>query len=188
MKITNTENNYGIVTILLHWLLAILIVGLFVLGVYMVDLDYYDSWYNAAPWLHKSVGIGVFFLSLIRIAWALGNQRPMPLPTHKQWEIIAARITHILFYVLLIIICISGYFITTTKGASIDMFGLFNIPAVTRLNENQAVISGEIHEIAAYVMAFLFLLHVCATFKHHYVDKDVTFIRILKQIKQKENK
>ena len=180
MNITNTKDSYGIVAILLHWIMAILIVGLFVLGVYMVDLDYYSKWYNAAPWWHKSVGMLVFFLLLVRIVWMFTNQRPSPLVSYQRWEILAAKVTHILFYVLLLLVSISGYFITTAKGASIDMFGWFDIPALMHLDKDLAEISGEIHEIAAYVMALLFLLHVCATVKHHFLDKDATLIRILK--------
>ncbi len=180
MNITNTKDSYGIVAILLHWVMAILIVGLFVLGVYMVDLDYYSKWYNAAPWWHKSLGMVVFFLLIVRIVWLCANQRPLPLATYMRWEVIAAKFTHVLFYILLILLSVSGYFITTAKGASIDMFAWFDIPALTRLDKDQAEIAGELHEIAAYVMALLFLLHVCATVKHHFLDKDTTLTRILK--------
>tara|TARA_R110000782_G_scaffold18459_8_gene50793 strand:- start:3702 stop:4271 length:570 start_codon:yes stop_codon:yes gene_type:complete len=186
MSIANTKDSYGVVAILLHWIMAILIVGLFVLGVYMVDLDYYSKWYNLAPWWHKCVGMLVFFLLIVRMIWVMINPRPEPLVTYKRWEILAARFTHALFYILLILICMSGYFITTAKGASIDLFGWFNIPALGSLDKSQAELSGEVHEIAAYVMLLLFLLHVCATVKHHFFDKDATLIRILKPINKKE--
>ena len=186
MNITNTKNGYGLVAILLHWLMALLIVGLFAIGVYMVELDYYDKWYNAAPWWHKSVGMLVFFLLVLRLFWVFINTHPLPLLSYKPWEIIAAKVTHVLFYILLLLICFSGYFITTAKGASIDMFGWFNIPALAKLGEGTAEVTGEVHEIAAYVMALLFVLHVCATVKHHFFDKDVTLLRMLKPFDQKE--
>lgn len=186
MRFMNTKAGYGFVAILLHWLMALLIIGLFVLGVYMVDLDYYSKWYNTAPWWHKSVGMVTFVLLLARIVWLMVNQRPLPLFSYKPWEIVAAKVTHVLFYVLLLLISISGYFITTAKGASIDMFGWFDIPAVTHLDKDQAEISGMIHEMAAYLVVLLFLLHVCATVKHHFLDKDATLIRILKPINKEE--
>ena len=187
MTIKNTKSGYGIVAILLHWVMALLIIGLFILGEYMVDLDYYSKWYIAAPWWHKSVGMAVLALLLVRIFWVLSNVHPAPLATYKSWEIKAAKATHILFYVLLFVICFSGYFITTAKGASIDMFGWFDIPAMINFSKYQADIAGEFHEIASYVMAFLLVLHVCATFKHHFIDKDVTLGRILKPSKPKES-
>ncbi len=186
MDFKNTNQSYGIVSILLHWLMAILIIGLFVLGEYMVDLDYYSKWYNAAPWWHKSIGMGVFALLLFRIIWVLSNIHPTPLGSYKSWEIKAAKVTHYLFYILLIVICISGYLISTAKGAVIEFFNLFAVPAVISFSKQQADTAGEVHEIAAYVMAFLFLLHVCATFKHHFFDKDTTLLRILKPNKPKE--
>jgi cytochrome b561 len=167
--------------------MALLIVGLFFLGEIMVDLDYYSKWYVAAPWWHKSVGMLVLVMLLFRMVWMLSNIHPAPLASYKLWEIKAAKITHTLFYILLFVICISGYLITTAKGAAIDLFGWFDIPATIRFSKQQADVSGEIHEIAAYVMAFLFILHVCATFKHHFFDKDVTFMRILKPSKPKES-
>ncbi len=186
MKITNSKQGYGIVSILLHWLMAILIVGLFVLGVYMVDLDYYSKWYNAAPWWHKSVGMMVFALLVFRLIWAFSNHHPVPLESYKSWEIKAAKVTHYSFYILLLIISISGYLISTAKGAAIELFNWVDVPAIVSFSKQQADIAGEVHEVAAYVMAFLFLLHVCATFKHHFFDKDITLIRILKPVKPKE--
>jgi cytochrome b561 len=186
MDIKNTRDNYGLVSILIHWLMAILIIGLFVSGVYMVDLDYYSKWYNAAPWWHKSIGLLVFALLVFRFIWLLTNIRPAALDSYTSWEIFAAKVTHYSFYLLLFVVCVSGYLISTAKGAAIEFFNLFNIPATISFNKQQADIAGEIHEIAAYVMAFLFVLHVCATFKHHFLDKDTTLIRILKPIKPKE--
>ena len=180
MNITNTKSSYGIITILLHWIMAIIIIGLFALGKYMHGLDYYDKWYHAAPWWHKSIGISIFFLLIIRLVWRLGNVLPEPLRTYKNWEIKMAKAVHILFYVFLVIICISGYFISTAKGVSIEVFGWFHIPAVMSYGKIQADIGGEIHEIAAHLLALFFVLHVLAAFKHHFIDKDVTLLRMLK--------
>ena len=85
-------------------------------------------------------------------------------------------------------ISVTGYFITTAKGAPIDFFGWFDIPALTRLDSEPADWAGRIHEYAAYAVAGLFLLHVCATVKHHFIDKDITFIRILKPTDIEEKK
>lgn len=186
MNFLNTKFGYGLVTVVIHWLMAILIVGLFVLGIYMVELDYYDKWYNAAPWWHKGIGMLTFILLVLRIIWITINKKPDALSSYHRWEIIAASVTHYGFYLLLLIISISGYFITTAKGAPIDMFGLFDIPAITSLEKNSAEWTGEIHKISAYIMSVLFFLHVCASLKHHFFDKDITFVRMLKPIDLKE--
>ena len=80
-KITKADKNknYGITAILLHWIMAVLVVGLFFLGEYMVDLDYYDGWYQLAPWWHKSIGLFVFLLLAFRLGYRLVNKPPTTL-------------------------------------------------------------------------------------------------------------
>ena len=188
MNIRNTTNGFGLVSIILHWLMALLIIGLFISGYYMVDLDYYSKWYNLLPWWHIAVGVTTFLLLLLRIAWRWTNPRPAALSSYHGWEKTAAGITHYAFYLLLLVISVTGYFITTAKGAPIDFFGWFDIPALIGLAAGPAEWAGKIHEYAAYAVAVLFALHVGATVKHHFIDKDITFIRILKPTDIKENK
>jgi cytochrome b561 len=162
--------------------MAIIIIGLFVLGEYMVDLDYYDQWYQLAPWWHKSFGLSIFMLLVIRLVWKLTNITPESLASYKSWEIKSSKIVHTLFYVLLFITCISGYFISTAKGVSFDFFNMFKVPSIIILSETQAEQAGNIHEIATYGLLVLFILHFFAALKHHFINKDKTLIRMLKPI------
>lgn len=180
MSITNSKTHYGILSIVLHWVMASLIIGLFILGQYMVDLDYYDPWYQAAPWWHKSLGMSVFVLLLIRLLWRWKNVRPEALPSYKSWEIKTAKIVHILFYIAILLACMSGYFISSAKGVSIVFFGWFDIPAIIKLNENQAAFMADIHELMTQILAILFFVHVTAALKHHFINKDATLVRMLK--------
>lgn len=188
MNIKNSKQGYGLVAILLHWLMALLVIALFASGYYMVDLDYYSKWYNTLPWWHKAVGMAAFLMLVFRIGWAIANPKPAALSNYQRWEMVAAKITHYAFYLLLLLISITGYFITTAKGAPIDFFGWFEIPAIMKLDHDPAEWMGKIHEYAAYVVAALFLLHVCASVKHHFIDKDITFARMLKPIDLEEKK
>ena len=187
MRFKNTQVSYGIISILLHWFMAILIIGLFFLGQYMVGLDYYDSWYQIAPWWHKSIGLSVLVLLIIRFIWRLNNIKPLSLSKSATWTVKIAEIVHILFYILLVIIGLSGYFISTSKGAGIDVFGWFNLPSVTTLNESQADLASKIHEIATQILIALVVIHAIAALKHHFINKDNTLIRILKTSPTKEN-
>ncbi|VAW46096.1 hypothetical protein MNBD_GAMMA04-1424, partial [hydrothermal vent metagenome] len=77
----------------------------------------------------------------------------------------------------------------TAKGASIDVFNGFKIPSIMTLQETQADLVGKVHELASYLLLVLFIVHVIATLKHHFLDKDITFIRMLnpnRLIKSKE--
>ena len=166
--------------ILLHWIMAIIIIGLFILGEYMVDLDYYNPWYQLAPWWHKSFALFIFILLVIRLVWKLINISPEPLSSYKVWEIKIAKLVHALFYVVLFITCLSGYFISTAKGVNVDFFSWFKVPSMVSLNETQAEFAGDVHEITTRGLLLLFILHTTAALKHHFINKDITLIRMLK--------
>lgn len=187
MSISNTKTHYGVISIVLHWIMACLIIGLFVLGQYMVTLDYYDSWYHSAPWWHKSFALIVFILLLIRLSWRWFHRLPEPLAGYKHWEIIIAKKVHIAFYIVIFVTCISGYFISSATGASIEFFNWFDIPALMTLSEIQAEIAAKSHELMTELLASLLLVHVIAALKHHFINKDITLIRMLKTNTKKEN-
>ena len=179
MRFTNTAQRYGLPAMFMHWLTAITIFGLFGLGLWMTELDYYHAWYKRGPDLHKSIGILLFFITLLRIAWMLLNPKPLP-PAHSPaWERRAAHITHGLLYLLLLAVMLSGYLISTADGRGIGVFGLFEIPALPWAAEHQEDIAGEIHEILAFSLIGLALLHAGAALKHHFMNRDDTLRRML---------
>ena len=177
MPLRNDPKRYGLVSILLHWTMAALIIGLFFLGEYMVDLDYYHPWYQKAPDLHRSLGFLVAALLLPRWIWRLIN--PLPVIEGKPWEQRTAVWVHRLFYVLIAGAVISGYLISTADGQGIDVFGWLDIPAVFYGAENQEDIAGELHEVLTHILFLLALLHGLAALKHHFIDRDPTLRRML---------
>ncbi len=179
MRLGNTTGAYGLVSQLLHWLMVPLVWGVFVLGLAMTSLDYYHPWYHSAPWWHKSIGLLTLLLLGIRVIWILIQRKPLPLTRHKPWEILAARITHALMYLLLLIICTSGYLIATLKGQGIDFFGWLEMPALIDSLEDPEDLTGSIHLWIAVTLVALSLLHAAAALKHHFVDKDATLKRMI---------
>jgi len=179
MKLRNDDNRYGLVALLLHWVVALTVFGLFGLGLWMTSLTYYDSWYRQGPWLHKGIGVTLFAVVLFRLVWRLLNQNPRPLPNHKVWEHLAARVTHVLLYLLLFAVMVSGYLISTADGRSLEVFDLFAIPATISGIDNLEDIAGKVHLWLASGLVGLALLHTLAAFKHHFFDKDRTLWRIL---------
>ena len=178
MKITNTINSFGLTAILLHWTIALLVIGLFALGLYMTSLTYYDPWYNSAPWWHKSLGLLTFALLLARTLWRWINTKPGPVGTHHTWEIYLATITHWLLYILLFIISISGYLIATAKGKGVDFFSWIELPPIITDIDQLADKAGAVHLYLAYVMVALVSLHTLGALKHHFIDKDNTLKRM----------
>lgn len=180
MQWLNNNDAYGIVHKILHWLIAILVFGLFALGLWMVDLDYYSAWYKTAPDLHRSFGIVVVALMIVRLVLKQVRKGPLPLESHSAWERLLAKVVHCLLYVLVISMFISGYLITTVKGQGLDFFSLFTIPATIEDVENLDDIAAEVHELAAFTIIGLVGLHVLGALKHSFIDRDGTLRRMFK--------
>lgn len=179
MQIRNTSNRWGLVTVVIHWLTAATVICMFVLGLWMVDLDYYSQWYQSAPFIHKSTGIVLLLVTVARLVWRLLNAKPSPLENHGAFEIRAAGLAHALIYILLFSMMLSGYLISTADGRAIDVFGLFSVPATLHGIDKQEDIAGSVHFVLAILLMTLVTLHASAAVKHHVVDRDRTLIRML---------
>ena len=175
----NTIDRFGLVTIILHWVMALAIVGLFGLGWYMVDLTYYDALYNSLPSMHKSIGILLAILFVFGVIWRAINQNLKPLDTSSQFEVLAARAAHLALSALIGLIVISGYLIPTANGSSISVFEWFDVPAIIANLPQQEDIAGLSHKYLSYAIIGLVVLHAGAALKHHFFNKDDTLKRML---------
>lgn len=175
----NTDSTYGLVAALLHWTVAVAVIGLFVLGLWMTGLDYYDPWYKDAPNIHRSIGVLVFIAVAIRLAWRLLDPPPRPLRSHSAVERRLARIAHGLLYLLLFAVMIAGYLVSTADGRPVDVFGLFQVPATLSGIENQEDLAGDIHLALAIALVSLAGIHALAALKHQFIDRDGTLMRML---------
>ncbi len=179
MKFSNTRHQYGLTSVLLHWLTAVLIFGLFGLGLWMTDLGYYDPWYRTGPDLHRSLGVLFTALLLFRMLWRRLSPPPSPQPGHKNWEVKLAGLVHIGLYGLMLLIPISGYLISTADGRAVDVFGLFEIPALITEIDNQEDIAGAIHLWLTWLLIGLTALHALGAIKHQLIDRDGTLLRMM---------
>ncbi len=168
-----TAKHYGFVSIILHWLLAIVLIGLYFSGDYMVGLDYYDSWYHRAPELHKAIGVLAGLLMVLRFVWNKTHTDLLDF-LHFNLTNMLAFVTHQLFYLLVVLLVLTGYIFTTAKGQGIDVFGLFSIPALLTENVETAELSGKLHDLLASAFMLLFMAHTVAALYHHFIRKDIT--------------
>lgn len=175
----NTPSHFGLIHISLHWLIALTVLGLFALGLWMTQLDYYSPYYRSAPDLHRSIGVLVVTAMLFRFGWKLFNPKVQPLQTHRMWEQWLARIAHALMYLLVIALGISGYMITTAHGQPLMIFDWIALPAINFGIEYQEEMAGEWHERFAWGLIALVGLHLLGALKHHLIDKDSTLKRML---------
>ncbi|MGP2448283.1 cytochrome b [Pantoea stewartii subsp. indologenes] len=179
MPLTNSSTRYGLLTIFLHWSMAVVIYAMFALGLWMVGLSYYDSWYHNAPDIHKSIGVLLMLALVIRLVWRVLSPPPEPLRSYSPAVRFAAVFVHWLLYSLLIALLLSGYLISTADGKPVSVFGWFSLPALFSGAGEQADLAGNIHLWLAWSIVVLSVLHGLAALKHHFIDRDITLKRML---------
>lgn len=175
----NTSYSYGFVPIVIHWAVAVAVVGLFALGWWMVELDYYSKWYKTAPDVHKSVGVLLFCVMVLRAAIRGFSGAPTPVPGTRAWERRAAHGVHLGLYALIFAACVAGYLISTADGRPIPVFGWFEVPATVTAIPNQEDVMGDVHLVIAIAILAIAALHALAALKHHIVDRDATLARMV---------
>jgi len=195
VALRNTELRYGAVAMTLHWLIAIAIVCMIAFGYYLSTLPITDPNLFALVQLHKSIGLTVFVLSVLRVIWRLVNPVP-PLPdTLSKPAKILARITHILLYVLIIAIPFTGWAMVSASplGIPTRWFGLFEWPHIAPLahlpydqKEAKEEAIHTVHAWLAYGAGVLLLFHAAAALFHHHLLKDDTLRRMLPGTRGKE--
>jgi cytochrome b561/polyisoprenoid-binding protein YceI len=187
---------YTAVAIVLHWAIAIAILSMIPFGWWMADaikVPATQAHAVAAFQLHKSIGLSILVLSLVRLGWRL-THRPPPLPSGMAtWERLAAQATHIGFYVIMIAMPLSGWAYVstgfTTDGHPLNIptffFGLFEVPhlpianASEEVRRNAAQLTMSAHSAMAWGALALAALHVGAALKHHLLNKDGVLARMV---------
>lgn len=175
----NSTGHYGLISVSLHWVVALVVIGLFVLGYWMVDLTYYSSWYRTAPFWHKSIGVLLAVVMIARVLWRMFALQPAAVSSHTSWEKAASKAAHFLLYAGIFAIIVTGYLISTADGRSISVFDWFEVPSAGQLFARQADIAGDLHRYLAYAVIGIAVLHAVAALKHHFIDKDATLKRML---------
>ncbi len=173
------SHRWGLVSIVFHWVSAVVIIAMLALGLWMVELDYYSDWYRIAPDWHRSVGFLLIFFIVLRLLWRSYNGSPVPIESHQRWEKQLSKVIHYTLYMLLILMLPTGYFITTAQGQSLDVFNWFSIPAIFTDIERLEDLAGVIHEWLAYSIIALAIVHIAGALKHHFIDRDNTLQRML---------
>lgn len=184
MAIKNSSQTWGSLSIGLHWLTLILILGLAMAGLLMTDLPNGPQKIQIYA-LHKSFGLTVLGLTAIRLIWRLFSTTPATAENTPAWQAFVAKLTHGMLYVLLFAMPISGWLYNSAAGFPLKYFGLFKLPKLSGYDPQLKELAGEAHETFFYVLALLMLIHAGAALKHHYLDKDTTLTRMLPWLAKK---
>ncbi|MEY4584499.1 MAG: hypothetical protein RJB10_996 [Pseudomonadota bacterium] len=173
---------YSTVAIVLHWLLGISIFAMFAIGIYMSDLPFSPlrlKLYN----YHKWAGITFLILSVLRLVWRLLNKPPALPKAIEQampnWQTKVYHATHYALYALFFAVPLIGWAYSSAAGFPIVLFGVLPLPDFLAVDKEFAKQIKDLHEISAFALVGLALLHIGAALKHHFIDKDGLVSRML---------
>ena len=177
MSLKNSELNYGIVSRANHWLSAFIFIGLLAIGLYMTGLEKGDD-RQALYALHKSMGIAIFSLMILRLIWLKLSPNPEQLSKNKFEHILGHAIKGIL-YLAMLGMPISGWIMSNSGGHEVAFFNMFVLPTIVGEHEMTHEISEFIHSTFGFVLIAIVLVHIAGALKHHLVYKDVSLLRMV---------
>lgn len=174
---------YSLTLRLIHWVMALILLSLLGIGFWMTDLpgDYPDKYSVIYP-MHKSFGLLAFAFVLLRISARLTST----IPNYEEYkikklEILSAKVVHGCFYLCMLVIPLSGYFMSTFGGHPVAFFGL-RLPAMKladpALQSHLAAIARDVHGLGGVILVTLVALHLLGTLKHVILDKQAIFSRM----------
>ncbi len=177
MAARNTPARYGSVAQALHWVIAGLVVAQLALGKIADDLPAgLDRLILLAR--HKSVGITILALAVIRLAWRLIDRPPAP-PPMPRWQFLASRLTHAAFYLLLFAMPLSGWLMSSAGNHPVSWFGLAQLPDLVAPDAGLKDLLEDVHETLAKTLVALAIVHILAALKHQFVNRDGLLMRML---------
>lgn len=177
MQLKNTLTRYGAIAQLFHWVIVVLIVTQFVLANRAEGLSPVAKIGVLAT--HKSVGITILALALLRLGWRLLNPVPPAPSGTPRWQGRAAHVSHFLLYALLFITPLLGWLMSSARSFSVSYFGLFTLPDFIEPNRAAYERLHDLHELMAQTLAVLAIIHIAAALKHHFFDRDDVLRRML---------
>ena len=174
----NTETRWGSVAQAFHWLIAALIVVQGAIGLTMVELGMTPTKVKVFA-LHKSIGLTVLALVLLRLAWRLTQRAPREVPMPR-WQLAAARTSHFLLYVLILALPFSGWLFNSAANFPLEWFGMFHVPSLTRgLDPVLKAFALRAHVVLFWVLVAVVVVHVFAALWHHFRQRDEVLLRML---------
>ena len=178
MSLKNTDERWGSVSQVLHWLIVLLLVAIAAIGLTMGDLpNGTDKIHTYA--LHKSLGLTLLALVVLRLVWRLWAGAPRPVADTPRWQERIAALTHAALYLLLFALPLSGWLLNSAAGYPLQWFGVFNLPHLVARNAPLRELAEEVHETGFWLLVALVIAHAGAALYHHFLKRDATLTRML---------
>lgn len=187
MMLKNSRETYGAGAKFFHWVTVLLLAIMFPLGMIMAEMKLSMEKISAIGW-HKSLGVTVLCLLLLRLVWRFANPVPL-LPAHMSAvQRLLAHLSHGMLYVLLVAMPISGWMMSSASGLPVSVFGWFTLPVMIAPDRDLAHTLREAHEIDGWLLLGVIGLHVTAALVHHFYYKDMILVRMLPHLKKRNIK
>ena len=175
---TQVSNRYGLIAQLLHWAV---VVGILLQYVWAWRIDNTDSIREQFSLVttHKSIGMTVLALVLLRMGWRAFNKPPPYPPSMARWEINAANLMHALLYLLILLMPLTGWMYTSAAGYGAEFWGLIDVPDFVPTGERLENFMHVAHETIGWVIPIVVAVHVLAALRHHFALKDDVLKRMV---------
>ena len=177
----NTEQDFGLIAMSLHWMMALLIIVMLILGFSIAILPPVGvgPLKSNLVFIHKEIGVLILTLVAFRLIWRLFNVLPELAPSIPTWQQTGARAVHIALYGFMFALPLSGWAMSSAAGFSVSYFGLFDLPYIVAPNRDKAMLFLEIHKWLAIGLIATLVLHIGAALFHHFINKDDTLKKML---------
>jgi cytochrome b561 len=178
MQLRNSTLRWGSIAQFLHWVIFALVITQLVLASIAEELPL-GMRKLAVLARHKSVGITIFMLVLLRLAWRWMNPTPPLPPGLKPYERVLARLTHAGLYVLLLVMPVTGWIMSSARNFPVSWFSVLQLPDLVSPNQRLYRAMVQTHLALAWTLVALVVLHVLAALKHHLILRDDVLRRML---------
>lgn len=173
----NTQTHYGLVARALHWLTAVLVVGM-LLGGKTAALLPSGGFRSMIVAGHQSIGAVILVMTIGRLLWRRFNPRPRFLSPNALFNYMA-HVLHVMLYILLIVQPLTGILMSQAHGYPVAVFGMFTLPPLVWQNAALGGFFRDVHGVSALLLTLGIIVHVAAALKHHWLDRDRTLTRML---------
>ena len=178
MTFRNTTRSWGFLSKAFHWIIVLLILNQWIIAERAESLPKGPALIQAL-WWHKSFGITILVLAVLRLAWRWMNPVPDLSAETRPWERVLAKISHVLLYALILAMPISGWMMSSARSFPVSWFGWVQLPDLVKKDPQLYERLNDLHETLFYVLVAVAALHVAGALKHHFIDRNDVLRRML---------
>ena len=178
MTFRNTTRSWGSLSKALHWLIVLLIINQWAIAARADSLPLGAAKLSALSW-HKSFGMTILMLAVIRLVWRWMNPVPDLTAETKPWERVLAKVSHVLLYALIFAMPLTGWMMSSARNFPVSWFKLFQFPDLVAPAEQTFHLMNDLHHLLFSALVTVALLHIAGALKHHFIDRNDVLKRML---------